>query len=234
MFALDAARVVKLDRPEFDGLSTYEAEVARAVHAAGLPVPEVIETVTIDGRHGVVLERLHGPRLTDVVRGADDVAELAVRFVELHLLVNSVDVEVGGPLEPRLADEVRRSGLPDDVVAELVGVVEGATGPRGLCHFDLHPDNVVVTEAGWRVIDWLTVAHGPTDADFARTLLLWGHVTEPSVAAFMRVVRAEGATRRGIDEGAAAAWRRVVAAARMAEGFDGPYLERLRDVALGG
>ena len=40
----------------------------RAVHAAGAPVPEVFGELTLDGRFGIVLQRLDGPTLLQLTR----------------------------------------------------------------------------------------------------------------------------------------------------------------------
>ena len=40
----------------------------RAVLAAGVPVPEVFGEVTLDGRFGIVLQRLDGPTLWQLSR----------------------------------------------------------------------------------------------------------------------------------------------------------------------
>src|SRR4051794_31603903 len=42
-------------------LGRHEVRMIRAAHAAGVPVPEVFGEVTLDGRFGIVLERLEGP-----------------------------------------------------------------------------------------------------------------------------------------------------------------------------
>ena len=92
---------------------------------------------------------------------------------------------------------------------------------------------MLVGPDGWVVIDWLTVASGPSAADLARTLVLWGRRTTGPVGRFLRAVRREGRARRGLDEDALDAWVRVVAAARVAEGFDGEEGAWLRRVAGG-
>lgn len=233
VFALDDDRVVKVDRPGFEGLSTYEAEVLVPLGAAGVPAPEVHGTMTVDGRPGVVLQRLVGPTLTDLIRGGGDVEALATEFVDLHCRVNAMSVDGFGNLVDRLHGEIELSGLSESTRLDLLERLHQSTGPVGLCHLDLFPDNVIVTDDGWVVIDWLTVGTGPTVADFARTLLLWRHVVDPSIVAFMRGVRAEGAARRGLADEEIESWIRVTAGARLAEGFEGAYATSLRQIAEG-
>jgi hypothetical protein len=57
-------QVVKLFKAGFPRrLGRWEARMTRAVFAAGLPAPEVLDEVTLEGRFGVVLSRLDGPTL---------------------------------------------------------------------------------------------------------------------------------------------------------------------------
>jgi hypothetical protein len=55
--------VVKLFVPAFAPLAAAEFERSRSVHAAGAPCPAVHEMVEVDGRIGIVFERLAGPPL---------------------------------------------------------------------------------------------------------------------------------------------------------------------------
>jgi Ser/Thr protein kinase RdoA (MazF antagonist) len=158
---------------------------------------------------------------------------LAAAFVDLHLGLHAADAPSAPDLTHRLADEIERSGLPPESRAEILRQLGDLRSPSGLCHFDLHAGNVIVTAGGWTVIDWLTAARGPVTADFARTVLLGATAAEPRAAAFVESVRRHGQQRRGIDDEELSAWTRVIAAARLAEGFEGPYRRRLRRVALG-
>ena len=104
---------------------------------------------------------------------------------------------------------------------------------RGACHFDFHPLNVLIGPDGWVVIDWLTVAAGPSAADLARTLVLWGRWSSEPVLTFLRTVRRVGSASRGLDDDRLDAWVRVAAAARLAEGFEGEDAAWLSRVAGG-
>jgi tRNA A-37 threonylcarbamoyl transferase component Bud32 len=238
VFAIGPDRVVKLDLPEFNGVAIHEANVLRGLRAAGLPVPDVFETIVHDGRHGVVMERLDGPSLADVIRTGDDIEPLAVAFVELHERLHLASVAGLPDLRERLASEIDRSGLPSRTTGELLARL-GDTGDEAVvCHFDLHPENIIVTSSGWVVIDWLTAATGPSAADFARSLLLMSNglmsnAASPAAAQFAESVRRHGQRRRELDDAELGWWTRIVAAARLAEGFTGEYAARLHRVAMG-
>ncbi len=236
VFAYGEGRVLKLDRPDWNGLSAFEATVLARLADAGLPVARAHGTVTVDGRGGVVLSRVEGPSLLRVVEasGPGQIDSLAADFVALQLRCNATTVAGLPELLPRLHDEIAAS-VPDAALrAELLALL-GALDDRGrgVCHFDFHPSNVLVGPDGWVVIDWLTVAAGPSAADLARTLVLWGQRSTGSLGRFLRTVRREGQHRRGLPDHRLDAWVRVVAAARVAEGFEGEERAWLLRVASG-
>jgi Ser/Thr protein kinase RdoA (MazF antagonist) len=236
VYAYGDGRVLKLDRPEWTGIAPYEAELLDVLAAAGLPVARSYGTATVDGRTGVVLERVDGPSLLDRVlaSSANEAEHLAEQFVELHLAINAVSVDALGALVPRLRNELETSITDVGLRAELSGLLtETDDGGHGVCHFDFHPLNVLVGPHGWVVIDWLTAAAGPGAADFARTLVLWGMSHDDAAITFMRAVRRTGLDRRGLDEATVDAWIRVVAGARIAEGFVGDEAAWLLSVARG-
>jgi Ser/Thr protein kinase RdoA (MazF antagonist) len=236
VFADGEDRVLKLDRPEWNGLSVFEASVLALLADAGLPVARPHGTRTVDGRSGVVLDRVDGPPLLQVLSasGADELDRLAGEFVGLQLQCNEAIVAGLPELVPRLRSELE-AGVSDvaqrsDLLATLEELDDGA---GGVCHFDFHPSNVLVGPDGWVVIDWLTVATGPSAADLARTLVLWGQRSSGPVERFLRVVRREGRDRRGVADDELNAWVRIVAAARVTEGFEGEEKAWLQQVAGG-
>lgn len=104
--------------------------------------------------------------------------------------------------------------------------------PRGmaLCHFDYHPDQVLLTAAGPVIIDWMTAFCGPAEADVARTALLLKHGALPHMPwlvrqivglirkRILRVYLTEIQTHApGITADRINAWLVPIAAARLAE-----------------
>ena len=236
VFAYGDGRVLKLDRPQWNGLSDFEATMLAALADAGLPVARQRGMVTVDGRSGVVLDRVDGPALLQVLSEAspEEIDALAGRFVALQLRCNETTVAGLPKLVPRLGQEVESSVTQAGLRRELLTLLDELDdGGRGVCHFDFHPLNVLVGPDGWVVIDWITVAAGPSGADLARTLVLWARRGSGSVGRFLRVVRREGQAARGLADEKLDAWVRVVAAARVAEGFEGEERAWLLGVASG-
>ena len=236
VFAYGDGLVLKLDRPEWNGLSTFEASVLDALADAGLPVARPRGTVTVDGRDGVLLDRVDGPPLLQVLTDARpaDLDALAARFVALQLHCNETTVPGVPQLVPRLGVEIEASVPAGALRAELLDLLSRLDdGAQGVCHFDFHPLNVLVGPDGWVVIDWIMVGAGPSAADLARTLVLWARRSSGPVRSFLRAVRREGLARRGLADDVLDAWVQVVAAARIAEGFEGEERDWLMRVASG-
>jgi streptomycin 6-kinase len=236
VFAWGPGRVLKLDRPEWSGMSTFEASVLAIIADAGLPLARPHETVTVEDRTGVVLDRIDGPMLSEVIvaAGDDGLVPLAAQFVELHHALNERVLDALPDLVTGLAGGVRASGLPGPLVDELLGLLDILDdGRRTLCHFDLHPGNVIVGSDRWVVIDWITASSGPPVADFARTLVLDPPNSRTPRGRFMEIVERDGLQARRLDRANVDAWIRVVAAARLAEGFEGEHAQYLTSLASG-
>lgn len=237
VFAYGDGLVLKLDRPDWTGLSPFEAEMLDLLAGAGLPVARSHGAVTVEGRSGVVLDRIDGVPLSQVLfaAGRDQIEALAERFVDLQWLLNSTSVSGLPPLVPRLRLELESTiddpGLRAALLTRLDRLDDGTLG---VLHYDFHPDNVLVAaDDRWVVIDWLTVAAGPAAADLARTLVLRGQRTTEPLFSFMAAVRRLGAQRRGLEDEDLDDWVRLVAAGRLGEGFEGAEARWLGQVAAG-
>ncbi|MHC2337183.1 phosphotransferase [Bradyrhizobium sp. USDA 4454] len=164
-------QVVKLFREGFSPrLGRQEARITRAVSAAGLPAPEVFGEVTLDGRFGIVLGRLDGPTLLQLTRSGD------VTFAEAGAIIASLVRSVHRMAPPPEAIDLRRwmesafrhSGdiVPRHIASGILALIDRLQQPGdGLCHGDIHPNNVIMTADGPRLIDWTFSIRAPAAFD---------------------------------------------------------------------
>jgi hypothetical protein len=234
VFAWTDGRVLKLDRPDWKGLSSLEAAALAIVAAAGAPAPRAHEELVVDGRCGIVLDLVDGPLLSRIIADVPDSSLVADEFVALHCFINGLAAEGLPDLVVGLADGIRASGLSPVLVEELLVLLRDLDdGERRLCHFDLHPGNVIVSSDRWVVIDWMTAASGPPTADFARTLVLDRPGDFSMMSSFMSQVLRRGLEVRRLELERLEHWIRVVAGARLAEGFEGAAAGSLSSLASG-
>ncbi len=204
----------------------YEAQIGRAVHAAGLPAPLPGEILRIGGQHALVYERVDGPSMGQAVfkqpwRVASFGRRLAALHAHLHALPFTADIP---PQSEILEQKIRRASvLPSARQSALLSALASMPAGDRLCHGDLHPGNVLVTPHGDIVIDWLDATIGNPLADLARSsVILRGDlIAQPWLGPLIRVfhttyVREYFRLRPG-GETEYRCWLPIVAAARLSE-----------------
>ncbi len=176
VFAWGSDSVVKVPYPNLPAdWTVFEAEIARSIHAAGLPVPEVRDVIEIEGRTAAVFERIEGPSMWQrILEKPGDAEALARELVEIQRSLLAAGIPPGVPdFVDRL---VRRIAIADPLPAtEREAAIDVARGlPRGaaLLHGDLHPGNVLMSPHGPIVIDWFDAAIGHPIADIVRSSIL--------------------------------------------------------------
>jgi len=165
-------RVLKLFKSGFPRRhSWWEARMTRAAAASGAPAPAVFEEVTLEGRFGVVLERLDGPTLRQLSRSgamtrAETGAVLASLALSFHRTPSPPDVL---SLREVMAGELGLSDgrLPEHIATGILALIERLSPGDGLCHGDLHPGNVIMTPDGPRLIDWGSAVRAPVAFELA-------------------------------------------------------------------
>ena len=64
IFAWGDRHILKLVRFEFPpDAAAYEAHCVRVVLASGLKIPAIVDVVTVNGRSGIIYERVNGPTM---------------------------------------------------------------------------------------------------------------------------------------------------------------------------
>jgi uncharacterized protein (TIGR02172 family) len=233
LYDWDADQVLKLFFEPFgEGAARYESRIAHIVHRAGLPVPAVGEIVEIDGRYGLVYEKVRGRSMMEHLGARpwtlfQAARELARLQAEMHGVVAIPEL----PSQHRRLREKIEEAVSLDATLRTAALAALASLPPGdrLCHGDFHPGNVLFTADGPVIIDWIDAARGSPDADLARSLLLMDLAPlPPGTPARMVTAALRGAFRRvylrryselcPTDRSTLERWSAVNAAARLSEG----------------
>lgn len=168
-------KIVKLFR-DFIPETSIETEyrTSRLAFDAGIPTPEPHGMVKIDGKTGIVYERIYDPSLLKQMFSAPLLAgRTNGKFAALHAHMHQTIAPAGFP---RQKDGIARAISATTLLAEPEKAIILsclASLPEGdrLCHGDYHQDNVL---SGKRltVIDWMNGCRGDPACDVARTTIL--------------------------------------------------------------
>lgn len=232
----DNNRVLKLFREGFE-LSHVQKEerIARTAFEAGLPVPAVHGIVEVEGRYGIVFDRVDGPlMMEELFTKPGELTYLTKLFAEIHAKMHAITVPGFPSQRQKLASQIRSAARLSEKAkdAALSALTRLPDGDK-LCHGDYHPGNILMSSRGPIVIDCADASQGNPHADVARTLLLlqtaepdWIEDIEerktvrrliqsfPVDVYFKRYRDFQSLSQEQLD-----AWRLPVAAARLSEGL---------------
>ena len=234
-FAWGEGQILRLmrDPSHTDRLEREELALA-AASPAGVPVPAVYGRRTLDGRPGMIMERVDGPDLLTVLgRQPWRLPSVARTLGATHARLHAFELGEGLPTvhdyigacvdDPLIPDELRRPAL------ERLATLRAG---KNLCHWDFHPANLLLGKNGPVVIDWTFALRGDAAADVARSRLIL-EVGAPPPGASLLVRRFDALARRIIarlylrayrrhgplDLELVARWEPLVALARLTGGI---------------
>ena len=173
IFPYDDGNILKLFLPTIpQAWIDKEIEIGRYIQKAQLPVPKVYERADIDGRIGIVYERIEGPSLlNELATKPWNVVRYGQLLAKLHVQVH----EIQAPAELETQREWATGGIPasekitEDLKTRILQLLGNLPDGNTLCHGDFHPGNIILTSNGPVIIDWMTVSQGVPGGDVART-----------------------------------------------------------------
>ena len=175
VFAWGDAQVLKLYRVGWSPDEVdREARLMQMAHTAGLPVPAVAQVMEVDGRTGIVCERIEGLSMQKTIE-ANPIAgaRLAPQLAELHARVHALRTLDLPSQRQRLESQIRAARvLPEPARRRALHTLAERPDGDALCHGDFHPDNILLTRRGPIIIDWFTATRGNPLADVVNTRLL--------------------------------------------------------------
>ena len=242
IFAWEDGTVLRLlHNPDAQQQVEWEARAMRVALAAGVSVPAVHGTTTVQGRPGLIMERIDGLDLLALVgRRPWAVLSIGKTSGQLHARLHEVSAPDSLPaLKASLAARIEASDLVPRRLAEFaISALHGLPDGDRLCHGDFHPGNIMLSNGEPVLIDWTNVTRGDPNADFVRTnLMLRIGEPPPGSTALLRALAQFGARfgrsillsaylrayrrARTPDAALVEQWEVPVAANRLAEDVEG-------------
>jgi len=152
-----------------------EFAITRLAREAGLPVPAAEEMLQVDGRLGIVFERIAGMSLLKILEARPWKLIFVARLLaEYHARMHACSLPPEAPSQREQIEQgiAWAKDLSEMEKQSILTVLAHLPDGNGICHGDFHTDNIIITEHGPVIIDWLTGRRGNPLADVARTVLI--------------------------------------------------------------
>ncbi|MBL8100077.1 MAG: phosphotransferase [Anaerolineales bacterium] len=153
----------------------YEFKIAKAVHASGVKSPAVKEIVQVNGRNGLIYERIHGETMFTILKRQPwKVFQFGKLLAQYHIQMHACTFNAEVPEQKQMIQNKikRANALPVYLKPKLLNALELLPSGNKVCHGDFHPDNILMTKDDSIVIDWIDASKGNPLADVARTSVL--------------------------------------------------------------
>lgn len=222
-------KAVKLfhDTP-LDREAEYEAGKQRAAYACGLLVPQVYDVTRIAGRPAIVMEYIQGMTLGQRIEQDPEQMEAYIALsATIQAEMHERNVDALESMGDKLARQLRAAKhLSEPDRDALLERLSGIPVENRLCHGDYHVYNLIPTEAGTAIIDWVDASAGSPCADAYRTYLLYTQFSDEWAEMYLRLYcDKSGRLREDV-----LAWAPIVAGARLSENVPEKNAELLLEI----
>ncbi|MEK5057088.1 aminoglycoside phosphotransferase family protein [Paenibacillus sp. FSL H7-0326] len=183
----DDNKVIKLAKP-----NTSVTALRREFHHCqiawdcGLPVPKPVELINVDGRSGVVFERIYGESIME--RFINRTTEVA----ESNELTQKIEDYIDAKMTARLLFQIhshsvlslpcQRENIKNDILysqhltehekKSVIHHLDQLPLKQQLCHGDPNPGNILFRGDEAVIIDWNNASIGNPEADLAEYIIM--------------------------------------------------------------
>ncbi|MCU9614779.1 phosphotransferase [Caldibacillus lycopersici] len=153
---------------------TRELTISKKVLESGLPVPKVYGDQNLDGRNAIIYERIIGVPLTKLILENAWMANKQMKtLAKLHAEIHSkTGLELPAQKQSLIKKIKKAETLTANEKKKIIHELNILPKGNVLCHGDFHPDNVLISNEGPYIIDWIDATIGNQMADVVRTMLI--------------------------------------------------------------
>ena len=152
--------------------------------------PKCYEIINLEGRIGAIYEKVDGKTmLKEILSKVWTISKQSKLLAHYHYEIQkNVDFKL-----PTVKDKLKRDieSVNELSVIEketLFEYIDSLPDGNTLCHFDFHPDNIIIKNGKPIIIDWMTACIGDGVSDVARTSVILKYSEVPMKSAFIKKI----------------------------------------------
>ncbi|MCL2539644.1 MAG: aminoglycoside phosphotransferase family protein, partial [Oscillospiraceae bacterium] len=164
-----------------------------------------------DSRPDAFMALVKGRPASEFIKSAEHYFGISV---DHQLAMHGVRADGMGSMAQKLRRQLEDSSdLSDRQRDILTDKLEAMRGETSLCHGDYHVFNLIMSETGVKIIDWVDASAGSGRADAYRSYLLYALFSEDIAGLYLEIY----CKKSGVSKDEVLFWEPVFAGARLSE-----------------
>ena len=172
----DGNKAIKVFNADFSKADILNEALNQArIEETGLNIPKILGVTMVDGQWAIITEYIEGKTLAQLMEEHPEKKDEYLNlFVDIQLTIHSKTAPQLHKLKDKMNRKISMSPLDATTRYDLHTRLEGMPKHKKVCHGDLNPSNIIITEDGTPyILDWSHATQGNASADTARTYLLF-------------------------------------------------------------
>lgn len=151
-----------------------EAVIGQKIHEAGVPSPAVFDIVEVDGRKGIIFQRIFGKTIVGALeREPWQFCSFVQQMARFQYKIHKYSADGIPSQKERFANTIKRSSeILGDKVKKILNYVDRLPEGNSICHGDFYLSNIIVSDNRLVAIDWSNSYRGDPLGDVAQTCLI--------------------------------------------------------------
>jgi len=142
------------------------------INNTGIKTAHVKSLITINGRQGIVFEKLAGITMANLIKTKPwRIIHYAKKFAEVHADIYQCLCPGLPEQKTALKQFIYLKNLTKDEENELLNKLDEMPDGDYVCHNDFNLDNVILCQDGYYTLDWFCATNGHPAMDIAHTYI---------------------------------------------------------------
>lgn len=166
----------------------YEAKNAEFINNLELRSPQYSGLIEYEGKMGIVYERIDGPTMLWHIEPTEgSISYNAKLMANLQYEIHNVENKIIPNLKSEITNKVNHSQeISNHDKHIIIDVLKSLPDGNTICHYDFHPDNIIISPNGPVIIDWMNLLIGSPEADVTRTaMMIQSHSLPPNAPSWL-------------------------------------------------